>query len=261
MLVSNKSSLFKILIMLILILTIFCLEACAVVEQTKQFYVNDYANLISKSTEQYIINTNLNLYNQTGAQIVVVTVQNLEGKSIEEYATELFRKFGIGSANKDNGVLMVLALEEREFRIEVGYGLEGALPDAKTGRIQDQYIIPHLTENNWDAGIRNGFNAIIQVVANEYGVTVNSNEPLVSNSSSESDNISDYMPLIMIGIFFLVFIVAIKNGATVSYGGYHGGYYHSNRGFSGGRTSSRSSSSYRSSRSSFGGGGSSGGGR
>ena len=79
------------------------------------------------------------LEKQTGAQIVVVTVQNLEGQSLEEYATELFRNYGIGDKEKNNGVLLLCAYEERQFRIEVGYGLEGTLTDGKTGRIQDEY--------------------------------------------------------------------------------------------------------------------------
>ena len=69
-------------------------------------------------------------------------------------------------------MLLLLALEEREFRIEVGYGLEGALNDAKTGRIQDDYIIPYLKDDNWDEGIRNGYSKILQEVSNEYGVDV-----------------------------------------------------------------------------------------
>ena len=241
MLASIKKMILKVLLLFMILLNILNIEVLAIVSQTREFYVNDYANLIDSTTEQYIINTNLNLYNQTGAQIVVVTVQNLEGITIEEYATQLYRNFGIGSAKDNNGVLMLLALEEREFRIEVGYGLEGALPDAKTGRIQDEYIIPYLSQGNWNAGIKNGYNAIIQVVANEYGVTINSEEPILINASSD---ISNYVPLIMIGIFFVIFFIAIKNGATVSYGGYSSGYhYPRNRGFSGGMSSSSSHSS------------------
>ena len=279
MLASNKKVVLKIVLFVFIILTVCNINAYAVVNPTREFYINDYANLINPSTEQYIINTNLNLYNETGAQIVVVTVPNLEGKFIEEYANELYRKFGIGDKSKDNGVLMLLALEEREFRIEVGYGLEGALPDAKTGKIQDEYIIPYLSQNNWDAGIRNGFNAIIQVVAEEYGVTVNDESPMVTDSITQSSDIGNYVPLIMMGLFFVLFFIAIKNGGTVGYGGHRGyGYprsrghnhpgnigYHRNGGVSGRKTSSRNNSSgsrstSRSTRISFGGGGSSGGG-
>ena len=120
MLALNNKTIFKILILFFMLISILSINVLAIVDQTEEYYVNDYANLINVDTEEYIINTNLNLYNQTGAQVVVVTVQNLEGKSIEEYATEVFRKFGIGDANKNNGVLMLLAFDEREFRIEVG---------------------------------------------------------------------------------------------------------------------------------------------
>lgn len=97
-----------------------------------------------------------NCNKKPGAQIVVVTVKSLEGQSIEEYATELFRKFGIGDSQKNNGVLLLCSTGDRLFRIEVGYGLEGTLTDGKTGRIQDQYIIPYLKNNNYNDGIKNG---------------------------------------------------------------------------------------------------------
>ena len=63
--------------------------------------------------------------------------------SLEDYSTQLFRNFGIGNSKLNNGVLMLIALDERQSRIEVGYGLEGILNDAKTGRIQDNYMIPY----------------------------------------------------------------------------------------------------------------------
>ena len=93
------------------------------------------------------------VYKRQGAQIVVVTVQSLGGQSIEEYATELFRKFGIGDKEKNNGVLLLCSTGDRLFRIEVGYGLEGRLTDGKTGRIQDEYIIPYLKENDYDGDV------------------------------------------------------------------------------------------------------------
>ncbi len=183
-LIKNKLKIFLIIIVLIL----FTKSVYAVVEPTRQFYVNDYANLLNSDTENYIIQKNQSLQEQTGAQIVVVTVPNLEGQSIEEYATELFRKFGIGDKSKNNGLLLLLALEERKFRVEVGYGLEGILPDAKTGRIQDQYIIPYLSNNNWDEGIKNGFNAFLDVIVKEYGITIDREEAQTVASTSSSNS-------------------------------------------------------------------------
>ena len=105
MLVSIKKKLIGI-IMLILYILAFYYPTFAIVSQTSQFYVNDYANVLTPQTEQYIINSNIELNNKTKAQVVVVTVNSLEGMTIEEYATELFRKFGIGDKEKNNGVLL-----------------------------------------------------------------------------------------------------------------------------------------------------------
>ena len=178
------------------------------VNPTSNFYVNDYAKLLSSDTKNYIVNMNQILYNITGAHIVVVTVPNLEGDSLEEYATELFRKFGIGDKTKNNGVLLLLALEERQFRVEVGYGLEGRLNDAKTGRIQDEYIIPYLKNNNWDEGIRNGFNAILQEVSNEYGVHIESAENI--NTQVEFADLNKDTDLKFI---FAILVISIILGA------------------------------------------------
>lgn len=177
MLISNKKMISKILIVIALLLTLFQTVSSAVVSPTRDFYVNDYANLLSEETKQYIINVNAELQSKTGAQIVVVTIPSLEGQSLEEYANELFRKFGIGDKKKNNGLLLLLALKERQFRVEVGNGLEGILPDGKTGRIQNEYIIPYLKENNWNEGIKNGFDAFLDVIVDEYQVDINKDEP------------------------------------------------------------------------------------
>lgn len=81
----------------------------------------------------------------------------------------------------------MLALEERQFRVEVGYGLEGILPDAKTGRIQDEYIIPYLKENNWNDGIKNGFNAFLEVIAEEYNVDMEGEPAIFTEYSTKNE--------------------------------------------------------------------------
>ena len=188
LLLNNKKFFKKILFIVFILINLLKIDSSAVVEPTPQFYVNDYANLLNLDTKEYIISINEDLYRKTGSQIVVVTIPNLEGDSLEEYSTKLFRKFGIGDKRKNNGVLLLLTLEERQFRIEVGYGLEGVLTDGKTGRIQDEYIIPYLKNNNWDDGIKNGFNAILDIVSNEYGVTINGAiSPSNNNNMSETD--------------------------------------------------------------------------
>lgn len=152
----------------VLVLLLIPSNCFAIVEATDKFYVNDYANVLSDETEKYIFENSLKLYNQTNAQIVVVTVQNLEGKDLESYATELFRSFGIGNKDTNLGLLLLLAIDERASRIEVGDGLEGLLPDGKTGRFQDNYMIPYYKENKFDEGMLNGYKAFFEEVAKEY---------------------------------------------------------------------------------------------
>ena len=171
-------------LILILLSLVFIPSVKAIVSPTNNFYINDYANILSNETEEYILNKSVVLNNVDGTQIVVVTVKNLEGMSLESYATKLFRNFGIGDKQKNNGLLLLLALEERQFRVEVGYGLEGILPDGKTGRFQDQYIIPYLKENNWDEGIKNGYDAFYAEIVKQNNLSVDYTEPNNVGSSS-----------------------------------------------------------------------------
>lgn len=172
------------LIFIVVCLAIFN-KSRAVVSQTSDFYVNDSAGVLDNSLKNYIISTNKSLYSQTGAQIVVVTVNSLDGDAIEDYANKLFRQYGIGDSKKNNGVLILLSIQDRKCRIEVGYGLEGTLTDGKTGRIQDDYMVPYFKNDNWQDGIKNGYNAVLQEVKNEYNVTVDGSvEPVKDEETS-----------------------------------------------------------------------------
>lgn len=169
---------------LALLTVICCFAACVypvsaeVVSPDDVFYVYDGAQVLSAQTEQYILENSRELDSKTGAQIVVVTIPSLEGESLEEYATELFRSWGIGDSKKNNGLLLLCAVNDRQFRVEVGYGLEGDLPDGKTGRMQDAYIIPLLREDKFDEGIKNGYSAFLQEVANVYDVSITGEEAI-----------------------------------------------------------------------------------
>ena len=110
--------------------------AAAVIPKPKDnFFVNDFADVISAADEQKMQAQGEALYKKCGAQVVVATVKTLDGSDIESYSLEMARSWKIGSDENDDGILLLLAVEERKVRIEVGYGLEGALPDSKTGRI------------------------------------------------------------------------------------------------------------------------------
>ncbi len=161
-------------------------------EPTEKFYVNDFANVLDTETEQLVQSMGEKLYKKTNAQLVVVTVNSLEDGSIEDYALNLFREWGIGDKEKNNGVLLLLSLEDKISRIEVGYGLEGALPDGKTGRIQDEYMISWFKEGNYSEGIKNGYEVIVNEIYNEYGIEVENNEYVLSSSSSTESSQNDF---------------------------------------------------------------------
>lgn len=225
-------------------------NAFEAVEPTNNFYVNDYANILSSETESYIMEHSVSLAQQTKAQIVIVTVPNLDGASLEEYATALFRKFGIGDKEEDNGLLLLLALEERQMRVEVGYGLEGILPDGKTGRFQDNYMIPYFKEDNFDEGILNGYKAFFGEIANYYNYNGEVDKP-VEEEMTEEDVIALVVMIVwVLAIIGLAFYLNRNNkggrggfyigGSSFggrsggsSFGGFSGG------GFSGGGGSSR----------------------
>ncbi len=183
-------------------------KVSALVEPTNEFYVNDYANILSEETENYILNNSVKLASATKAQIVVVTVKNLEGQDIETYATNLFRKFGIGDEKKNNGLLILLALEERDIRIEVGYGLEGIVTDGLSGRYLDDYFVPYLKEDKWDEGIKNGYSAFLLLLCEKYNVNIDNINVVQAYSD---DDVSDKAMLIAIFTGLVYGFVSNKN--------------------------------------------------
>lgn len=161
----------------------------AAYQPTAQFFVNDFADVLSADAEQQIVELGRRVQQQTGAQAVAVTVPSLEGQSVEDYAIDLANSWGIGQEEKDNGVLLLIAVEERKLRIEVGLGLEGALPDGKTGRIMDDYMTPSLRKNDYSTGMLEGYKAVAAQIYQEYGVDASElNGYEISGSQNTSNN-------------------------------------------------------------------------
>ncbi len=157
--------------LLLVILALCPILLGATPSHTDRFYVNDYANVLSEETENYIFENALSLDRQTTAQICVLTIHNLNGEDISEYAVEVFRQWGIGDADKDNGVLILLSVDDREMWVTTGYGIEGTLTDTRLGQFRDDYAIPYYSENDFDTGTKELFNAILNcVMEEEYGL-------------------------------------------------------------------------------------------
>jgi len=110
---------------------------------------------------------------KSGAEIALLTVKTIEPySSIEEYANEVMAKWGIGEKGKDNGVLIVISTGERVCRIEVGYGLEGAITDGYAGSVIDRFMIPYFTKNDFSTGLAEGYRAVTVAVAKEYNFEI-----------------------------------------------------------------------------------------
>ena len=129
-------------------------------------YINDFAGILSNASylEQQIIA----FEQETSNEISIVAVDTLQDETIEEYAVRLFEKWQIGKADKDNGILLLIAPNERQVRIEVGYGLEGALPDSLADLIIQKEILPAFKRGDYQAGAEAGLLAIMQVIKGEY---------------------------------------------------------------------------------------------
>jgi uncharacterized protein len=136
-------------------------------------YVNDFANLIPSADEQTMTAIISEVQEKTGAEIAVVTVQSMSPyPTIADFGIALADEWGVGSAENDDGVILMLALNERQVRIEVGYGLEGAITDGRAGEILDDYVTPYLSSGDYGTGFANGVAVIAEEIADEYGVTL-----------------------------------------------------------------------------------------
>lgn len=202
-----------VLLLLVVLVQTFCtaagLEAAEIPPKPQagtNIYVQDYADVISPNSEKIIYSLGRELDAKTTAQVTVLTLPTLDGEPIESYTLNVLRSWGIGNKDKNNGVLIVVATQDRQSRIEVGYGLEGALPDGLTGRIQDQTMLPFFREEQYDKGIVNGYAATAATVAQEYNVKLNG----VSYNPPAQKQQSDSLPLwaeLLLGAAVLVLLI------------------------------------------------------
>ncbi len=242
----------RILSIAVIVLVLFCLAGCGgeeALKPTENFYVNDFADVISAEDESEILSKAVSLNQKTTAQVVVVTVESLDGKEAWEYALELGREWGVGDKEKDNGVVILLSESDRKIEIAVGYGLEGAIPDSKAGRIIDVYGLEYLKQNNFSKGINAITDAVINEVYIEYGITPEEYTPIdkikTEKPKDDAGNGIIYL-VILIVLFAVIFSVPARRGRFVWYGGFGGGFNSRGGGFGGG---------FRGGGGSFGGGG------
>jgi len=163
-------NLFKYTIIVIL-LAVFCVINSALAYYNlgaPAGFVNDYAGLMSENEKQALEAKLVQFEKDSSNEVTVATIPSLEDDTIENFAVKLFEDWKIGKAKNDNGVLLLVARDDRKMRIEVGYGLEGALTDAQSWYIIDDIMKPAFREENYYAGIDQAVDKIIAAAQGEY---------------------------------------------------------------------------------------------
>jgi uncharacterized protein len=148
-------------------------------------YVNDYTGILGIETSQAIESLCRQVEGKTTAQIAIVLVDTTGPLEIEQYAVELFQKWGIGQKDKDNGLLVLVAVNDKKVRIETGYGLEGAVPDAIASNIIYQIIIPEFKRGQYEKGLLLAVISIADIIAKEYNVSLDIDEGLSAAQAQE----------------------------------------------------------------------------
>ncbi|WP_250463013.1 TPM domain-containing protein [Microbulbifer litoralis] len=214
--------------------------------------VVDNAGLLSQETAYRLTELMQQHEEETGNQLVVVTLPDLQGLTIEEYGYQLGRHWKIGQKDKDNGALLIVAPDERQVRIEVGYGLEGALTDALSANIIHTKILPRFRSGDFDGGVTAGVQAMIAAIGDEY----------VAEPTESGD---DRRLALLVGLFLLLVMLQLFGSSVLAtpaggqyrrgrYGGYYGG-----GGFGGGFGGGGFGGGFGGGGGGFGGGGASGG--
>ncbi|CAM3181728.1 TPM domain-containing protein [Filibacter tadaridae] len=222
---------------------------------SSDFYIQDHANVLSKEQKDELNNFGKQLNNATTAELAVLILPSIGDEPVETFAVEALREYGLGKADKDNGVLLVVTTQEnsdgnRHFELSVGYGLEGALPDGKVGRIIDDVAIPYLKNEQPDLAIMEAYKAFYNEIAAEYGWD-GAVAPVNISESQKDDSGSGFpFPIIAIVIVYIIIRVLRSKGGggggsggsrrggplffPGSFGGGSGGGFGGGGGFSGG---------------------------
>jgi len=174
-------------------------------------YVNDFAGALSTPVRQQVEDLCTEVDRQAHAQIAVVTIKTIDGdQSIEEFATELENKWKVGAKGTDRGVLMLLVMSPRRGRIEVGYGLEGILNDAKVGDI-GRSMVPAAQQEDYDRAVPLGVQQLARIIAADAGVTIT---PIVHQYRREAATSASISPgrAILSGIVVLIILFFLIRG-------------------------------------------------
>uniref|UniRef100_UPI00262E091E TPM domain-containing protein n=1 Tax=Oceanispirochaeta sp. TaxID=2035350 RepID=UPI00262E091E len=164
--------------------------------------VNDNAGIFSSSQKQNLESTLAALENQTSIQMAVLTIPSLDGEDLEGFSIRTVEKWKLGQKGEDKGILLLLALEDRKVRLEVGYGLESELTDAKTGYIVREVMIPYFSKGDFAGGIIAGTAVVTDVVKGDKDISA---EALSRSQTSQNRPTGRSLPFPFIFILVMIF--------------------------------------------------------
>lgn len=172
--------------------------------------VTDLTNTLTSSEKSRLESHLAEFEKSKGSQVVVLIVPTTKPEEIEQYSIRVAEKWKIGRDKVDDGVVLIIAKNDRKLRIEVGYGLEGAIPDIYAKRIIERVIVPEFRSGNFDAGIKEGVEAILHLIEGE-------DLPVVTEERKSSEDVDREIAvgIMVFGIFLLGFVKALsKNKKT-----------------------------------------------
>ena len=200
----------RILLTLTTISLLVCLGGAVASAQVDlpmpRHYVEDLANVINPADEQSLNGILQELEQKTGAQYIVLTVESTGGTPIEEFSIKLAEKWKLGQKGKDNGLLFVIAVKDREYRFEVGYGLEGFITDQYCGRIGREVLAPYLKKGDYSQGVFQANAQVAQKIAAESGVTL-SGMPKLPPAPAPERRTSSGVPCCALLVLLLILLM------------------------------------------------------
>ena len=209
----------------ITIFAIFLLSGVAFAADLPSYsgFVNDFAGVISAETHSKIEGLCKELEAKTSAELAIATVKTTAPLDTKTYAVKLFEKWKIGKKGKDNGLLILLSMDERRVEIEVGYGLEGVINDALAGEILDKYVIPRFKEGDFGEGLYAGAVVIADRIARSAGEELGEKYKVPQTSLTEGN----WIIIIIIGTFILLSILSLFGSGIASglFGGIFGAVF------------------------------------
>ncbi len=174
-----------------------------------QGYVTDLAGVIDPTTRQKIELLATEVEQKTGDQIAVVTVNSLEGQTREDYAVDLYKHLGVGSKKENKGVLILIAPKDRQYRVEVGYGLEPVINDARAGDV-GRAMVPDLRKNDFSAAALTGTTEVAQYIAADAGIQLTGLPQ--RKARAHTREAPWWLPFVLLGGFFLLIRALARGG-------------------------------------------------